>query len=77
MRVTPDRTALRLGETTYSYGQLEEDSSLTPEALCEWCKERLAAYKYPRGLGVVDALPINATGKILRRELSAAEQVSV
>lgn len=76
-RVTPDRTALRLGERNYSYGQLEEGSSLTPEALREWSEERLAPYKYSRGLEGVDALPMNATGKILRRKLRAAERVSV
>ena len=34
-----------------------------------WCKERMAAYKYPRAIEFKDALPMNATGKILKREL--------
>ena len=34
-----------------------------------FCKERLAAYKLPREIRVVDALPKNATGKLLKREL--------
>jgi long-chain acyl-CoA synthetase len=34
-----------------------------------WCKERMAAYKYPRLVEIVAALPMTATGKILKREL--------
>jgi len=39
------------------------------EDLVVWCKERLAAYKYPRLVEFVDALPKGPTGKILKREL--------
>ena len=39
------------------------------EELVGWCKERLAAYKYPRIVEIVDSLPMTATGKILKREL--------
>jgi long-chain acyl-CoA synthetase len=35
------------------------------------CKERLAAYKYPRSLEVRESLPKTATGKILKRALRA------
>jgi long-chain acyl-CoA synthetase len=34
-----------------------------------WCRERMAAYKYPRIVEFVDALPMTATGKVLKREL--------
>jgi long-chain acyl-CoA synthetase len=34
-----------------------------------WCREELAAYKYPRTVEFRDALPMTATGKILKREL--------
>jgi long-chain acyl-CoA synthetase len=34
-----------------------------------WCKDRLAAYKYPRIVEIVDELPKGPTGKILKREL--------
>lgn len=37
--------------------------------IIEYCKERLAAYKYPRSVEIRDALPKTATGKILKREL--------
>jgi long-chain acyl-CoA synthetase len=45
------------------------DTTSTDELLA-WGKERLAAYKYPRVIEFVDALPMTATGKILKRELS-------
>jgi long-chain acyl-CoA synthetase len=34
-----------------------------------YCKERLAAYKYPREVRIVDELPKGPTGKILKKEL--------
>ncbi|MDX3195203.1 long-chain fatty acid--CoA ligase [Streptomyces sp. MN03-5084-2B] len=37
--------------------------------LVEFCRERLAHYKCPRSVDIVDALPRNATGKILKRSL--------
>ena len=42
---------------------------MTPEELIAHCKERMAAYKYPRSVEIVDELPKTVTGKILRREL--------
>jgi long-chain acyl-CoA synthetase len=42
---------------------------LSPDALVAWCRERMAAYKYPRIVELVASLPMTATGKILKREL--------
>jgi len=39
------------------------------EALVDWCRERLAAYKYPRHIEFRESLPMTATGKILKTEL--------
>jgi long-chain acyl-CoA synthetase len=39
--------------------------------LIEYCRARMAAYKYPREVEIVDAIPKTATGKILRRSLRA------
>jgi acyl-CoA synthetase (AMP-forming)/AMP-acid ligase II len=39
------------------------------EALTTWARERLANYKVPRGVRTVDSLPVNASGKVLKREL--------
>ncbi|MFD2398789.1 hypothetical protein ACFSVJ_21330 [Prauserella oleivorans] len=40
-----------------------------PEELVTWCRERLAHFKCPREVHFVDALPRNATGKLLKTVL--------
>jgi long-chain acyl-CoA synthetase len=57
------------GETVKAYVSLKPGASATPEELIGHCKERMAAYKYPRSVELVDELPKTVTGKILRREL--------
>ena len=57
------------GETVKAYVSLKPGATATPEELIAHCKERMAAYKYPRSLELVDELPKTVTGKILRREL--------
>jgi long-chain acyl-CoA synthetase len=57
------------GETVKAYVSLRAGYSVTPDELIDYCRERLAAYKYPRQIEIVDAIPKTATGKILRREL--------
>ena len=47
-----------------------KDVDVTPDELVAWSKEQMAGYKYPRIVQFVDALPMTATGKILKRELS-------
>lgn len=44
----------------------------TPDEIVAWCRERMAAYKYPRLVEVTDSFPMTATGKILKRELRHA-----
>ena len=60
-----------LGEQVGAAVALREGSTATPEDIIEFTKERIAAYKYPRKVWVVDALPKGPTGKILRREVHA------
>ncbi|HXK24522.1 MAG TPA: long-chain fatty acid--CoA ligase [Myxococcota bacterium] len=48
---------------------VSRDPTLSRDALVAWCKERLAAYKYPRLVELVESLPKGPTGKILKREL--------
>jgi len=45
------------------------DSQLRAEDVIAYCREQLAAYKYPRIVEFVDELPKGPTGKILKREL--------
>jgi long-chain acyl-CoA synthetase len=57
------------GETVKAFVSLKPGMSATPEDLIAHCRGRMAAYKYPRSVVLVDDLPKTVTGKILRREL--------
>jgi len=48
---------------------LADGQGLTADDLIAWSKEQMAAYKYPRIVEFRGELPMNATGKILRRTL--------
>jgi acyl-CoA synthetase (AMP-forming)/AMP-acid ligase II len=45
------------------------DGPVSEEELIDWCRERLARYKCPRSIDIIDELPRNPTGKILKKEL--------
>jgi fatty-acyl-CoA synthase len=57
------------GETVKAFVSVKAGSEVTEEELIAHCKERMAAYKYPRQIVIIDELPKTVTGKILRREL--------
>ena len=59
------------GETVKAYVALKtgEENTIKPEDIISFCKERLAAYKYPREVEIVSEIPKTLTGKILRRML--------
>jgi long-chain acyl-CoA synthetase len=59
----------RLGEEVVAIVVLKPGARANPDEIIAYCKERLAAYKYPREVIVVDDLPKGPTGKILKREL--------
>jgi long-chain acyl-CoA synthetase len=61
------------GETVKAFVSLKAGRSATGQELIEFCRNRLAAYKYPRFVEVVDEIPKTVTGKILRRELRARQ----
>jgi len=58
-----------MGEEIKAYVVLEDGASVTEDELSAYTKEKLAAYKYPRIVEFIDALPMSATGKILKKEL--------
>ena len=57
------------GETVHAFVALKKGDGVTEEELIAFCKERMADYKYPRKIELLDELPKTATGKFLRREL--------
>jgi len=62
------------GETVKAYVSLRPGMSATAEELTAFCKERMAAYKYPRQVEFLAEIPKTVTGKLLRRELRARDQ---
>ncbi len=62
-----------LGEEVGAAVALKPGEKVSEQDLKAFAKERLAAYKYPRAVWIVDELPKGPTGKILRREVSAPE----
>ncbi len=60
-----------LGEEVGAAVALKPDATATPDELRAFARDKVAAYKYPRRIWLVDALPKGPTGKILRREVQA------
>ncbi len=60
-----------LGEEVTAFVTLRAGSRAAPAELLGFCRDRLAAFKYPRRLAIVDALPKSATGKVLKSRLRA------
>jgi fatty-acyl-CoA synthase len=58
------------GEVGRAYVVLKEGSNLDDKAIIEHCQTQLARYKIPKQIRMMDALPHNATGKVLKHELS-------
>lgn len=57
------------GETVKAFVSVRAGATVTEAELIEHCKERMAAYKYPRSVEILPELPKTATGKLLRRQL--------
>jgi long-chain acyl-CoA synthetase len=60
------------GEEVFAFVIRKAGASLGADELIAWSRETMAAYKYPRAVQFVDALPMTATGKVLKRELRVA-----
>jgi acyl-CoA synthetase (AMP-forming)/AMP-acid ligase II len=61
----------RLGEVVAAAVVPRAGAQLDPQTLTAWCRSRLADHAVPRHWHLLDALPRNAMGKILKRELRA------
>jgi long-chain acyl-CoA synthetase len=59
-----------LGEEIAAIVALKPGADASDEELIAWCRERLAAFKYPRRVTRVTALPRSATGKVLKARLA-------
>jgi acyl-CoA synthetase (AMP-forming)/AMP-acid ligase II len=62
----------RLGEVGKAFVVARPGQSLDPAEVVQFCRERMANYKVPRTVEVVEALPRNASGKVLKFELRGA-----
>jgi HIP---CoA ligase len=62
----------RLGEVGRAYVIPRPGVTVSPEEIIAFCRERLANFKVPRSVRIVDALPRNASGKVLKYALRSA-----
>jgi long-chain acyl-CoA synthetase len=63
-----------LGQEVKAYIIRKSGATITVEEMMVWCRERMAAYKYPRFIEFRESLPMTATGKVLKRDLVAEEE---
>ena len=59
----------RMGEVGVAFVVPRAGSTVDADELLAWCSPRMANYKVPRRAVVLDALPVNASGKVLKYEL--------
>jgi long-chain acyl-CoA synthetase len=65
-----------LGEEVAAFVTLRPGARADADELVAFCRERLAAFKYPRRVSLVSELPKSATGKVLKWRLGIPEQGS-
>jgi fatty-acyl-CoA synthase len=59
----------RWGEELLAFLQLKPGASVTADEIVDFCRDRLAGYKIPRRIEVIDEIPRNASGKVLKKDL--------
>ena len=62
------------GQVLHAFVVPRDGQSVNPEQITDFVKSNLARYKAPKKVTVLDELPRNATGKVLKRELREAAQ---
>ena len=61
----------RMGEVGVAFVVPRPGAAIDDTELIAWCRDQMANYKVPRRVEVIDALPLNASGKVLKYELRA------
>ncbi len=56
----------RMGEVGMAFVVLEDGASLDENAIIAWAREHIANYRVPRYVRVLDELPMNASGKVMK-----------
>lgn len=64
---------LNFGEAVHAYIVLKEESASTADDILAYCAKHMVKYKVPKVIEILDELPKNTTGKILRRSLKATK----
>jgi acyl-CoA synthetase (AMP-forming)/AMP-acid ligase II len=64
----------RMGEVCMVWAVRKAGAELDADQLIKWCRDNMANYKVPRRVEFVDALPLNASGKVLKTDLRARIQ---
>jgi acyl-CoA synthetase (AMP-forming)/AMP-acid ligase II len=59
----------RMGEVGYAFVVPRPGETVDRDELVAWAREHMANFKVPRHVEIVDALPLNASGKVLKYEL--------
>lgn len=59
------------GEQVKAFCELKPGHKTTPQAILAFCEANLASYKRPKSIDIVDELPRNTMGKLLKRDLRA------
>jgi len=67
----------RMGEVGMAFVVLRPGATLEPEELVAWCRKEMANYKAPRHVRIVEALPMNASNKVLKYQLRADAAASL
>jgi long-chain acyl-CoA synthetase len=62
------------GEEVKAFVVRTPGATITEADLITWCRQTMAAYKYPRIVEFRDSLPMTATGKVLKRQLTGQDE---
>ncbi len=61
----------RLGEVGVAFVVPRPGQTIDPDELGAWCRQHMANFKVPRTIRIVDSLPLNPTGKVMKFQLRA------